>query len=122
MSNQKKIKVLIAEDDAPILEATKMLLELENYEVIALSDGNSLMKLHKNLPDVILLDIWLSGANGSEIAKHLKSNENTKHIPIIMFSANRNIENIAKEVRADDFLVKPYDIEELTSIIKKYLP
>ncbi len=115
-------KILIADDDQAILDSTKLLLEYEGYEVVTASDGEMVKKLHDNLPDLILLDIWLSGTNGIEIAQGLLENAITKHIPIILFSANHDIEKIAKDTKVSDFLIKPFDINDMVAKIKKHLP
>ncbi|MBI4067654.1 response regulator [Candidatus Gottesmanbacteria bacterium] len=114
--------ILIIDDDLEILEVIKIVLEEKGYEVTTLSDGNSLtQKLQLNIPDLILLDIWMSGIDGPEIAKSLKSDEKTKKIPIIMISANNEGARLAKEVQAEEFLAKPFDIDDLLNIVNKYL-
>lgn len=115
-------KILIADDDQGILDSTKLLLEYEGYEVMTASDGETVKELKDNLPDLILLDIWLSGTNGTEIAHSLLANKATKHIPIIIFSANHDIEQIAKNANVSDFLIKPFDIGDMVAKIQKYLP
>jgi CheY-like chemotaxis protein len=64
-------------------------------------------------PDLLLLDIWMSGLDGREICKALKLQDHTKHIPIILVSANRDTEQIAHDAGADDFLNKPFDMDDL---------
>src|SRR5579883_815709 len=97
--------ILIADDDPAILDATKLILEYEGYSVTTVSDGNTVRKINEELPDIILLDIWLSGADGGEIARSLKEQERTRHIPIILFSANRNIKELAQRTGVEDTLV-----------------
>lgn len=116
------VRILVADDDQAILDSTQLLLEYEGYEVIAAYDGETIRKLEGNLPDVILLDIWLSGTDGVEIARFLKAQEHTRHIPIILFSANRNIESLAREAGVEDTLTKPFDMETLLQKIQKYTP
>jgi DNA-binding response OmpR family regulator len=60
-----------------------------------------------------LLDVLLSGKDGRTIARQLKSQEDTKHIPIIMFSAHPSAEQTAREAGADDFIAKPFEIDDL---------
>lgn len=116
-----KKKILIVDDDLAILEVIKIILEENNYEVAAISDAflvqNAIEKLQ---PDIILLDIWMSGFDGRDIVKELKTKENTKNIPILLVSANNDTEKIAKEAGADGFLAKPFDINDLLFIVKKY--
>jgi CheY-like chemotaxis protein len=73
------------------------------------------------LPDLLLLDIWMSGIDGRDICKELKQKENTKKIPIVLISASREIERSALEAGADDFLAKPFEIDDLLEKIEKHL-
>lgn len=113
-------RILVVDDDAGIVEATKLVLEDEGYDVEAMMDGEKVLKITDNYPDLILLDIWLSGTDGREIAKQLKNSAATKDIPLIMFSANRDCADIALEVGAEDCLIKPFDIDELLKKVAKY--
>lgn len=114
-------KVLIAEDDPAILDAMKMILEDEGYEVQTTVDGAVIENMSSDLPDVLLLDIWLSGTNGQELCKRLKAQELTRNIPVIMVSANRDGKKIALEAGADDFIAKPFEVEELLSKVEQFL-
>lgn len=113
-------KVFIADDDSAIVEATSLLLEEFDYVVETTLNGKELYAL-KELPDLILLDIWMSGQDGREICRYLKSTQRTKHIPIIMISASRDIKQSALDAGADDFLEKPYAMDDLISKIEKQL-
>jgi len=73
-----------------------------------------------HLPDILLLDMLLSGQNGREITKQLKSQDSTKYIPIILFSAYPSAEDDARRVGADDFIAKPFDIDVLLAKIEQY--
>ena len=106
-------KILVADDDPAILDAIKMILELEGYVVDTTIDGKTIYKMEKDYPDVLLLDIWMSGQDGRTICRYLKKNLLTKHIPIILISASRDIRQSAKEAGADDFLAKPFEMNEL---------
>lgn len=110
--------ILVADDDEAIVEAITMILKEEGYEVSAECEGDALKCLER-LPDLILLDIWMSGTDGKEVALYFKGHEATKHIPIIMVSANRDGEAIAAEVGAEGFIAKPFDIDELLSKVEE---
>jgi DNA-binding response OmpR family regulator len=116
-----KKTILIADDDPGILDALTLLLEDAGYEVKTANDGAAIREIYTAPPDLLLLDIWLSGWNGRDICIALKSVEQTKHVPILLFSANNETEEIAKEAGADDFIAKPFDIDELLEKIEKYL-
>lgn len=114
--------IVVADDDQSILDATTLLLEYEGYTVIPISEGDIVHKIATLQPDVVLLDIWLSGMNGGELTKALKADNLSKNIPIILFSANRDIKKIAEASGADDYLIKPFNLSELLEKVKKQLP
>ncbi len=76
--------------------------------------------MEKEYPDALLLDVWMSGQDGREICKFLKNRSNTKHIPIIMISASKDVAASVKAAGADDFLTKPFEMDELIKKVKKY--
>jgi len=112
-------KIMIADDDPGIVDAIEMLLEFEGYQVTSTGDGADVLYLKDELPDLLLLDIWMSGEDGRDICKKLKQMDNTKNIPVIMISASRDIKESAMEAGANDFLAKPFEMNELLEKIKK---
>ncbi len=118
--NQIKKRVFIADDDLDILDAVEIVLSDEGLLVETTTRGDDALT-HEPLPDLFLLDIWMSGQDGKEICLALKKNERTKHIPVILFSANKDTEQIAHSAGADDYLLKPFDIDELTNKINALL-
>lgn len=120
METRKK-KILVADDDLAILEVLAFFLEDEGYEVETTHDGRTLQNFERGSADLLLLDIWMSGWNGQDICRFLKSQEATRHLPIMLISANKETEQIAREVGADDFLTKPFDLDELHEKIKRCL-
>lgn len=120
MQNNRK-KIMIVDDDAGILDALQLLLEDQGYDIQVYSDGHMAMQIAKDLPDLILLDIWMSGVNGKDVCLHLKQQRKTTHIPIIMISANRDTQQIALEAGADDFLNKPFEMDDLISKIQRFV-
>src|SRR5450755_1412291 len=115
-----KKKIMVAEDDIGILEAMQIMLEDAGYEVITTVDGQTVQDVTEDLPDVLLLDIWMSGMDGTEICQHLKSQPRTQHIPIILCSANKDTQKLAKECGADDFIMKPFEMMDFLNKVKKY--
>jgi len=120
MDDTKK-KILVADDNPAILDALKIMLEEEGYEVETTVDGATVQDIKEPLPDLLLLDIWMSGIDGRDVCKRLKSNAATKHIPVIMISATKDIEQIAKDSGADDCVSKPFQMEHLLAIVAKYV-
>lgn len=104
---------MIADDDPGILDAVEAMLEYGGYEVSSTSNGATVLEMRDNFPDLLLLDIWMSGTDGRDVCKKLKQEERSRHMPIIMISASTELEKSAKEAGADDFLEKPFDMEEL---------
>lgn len=121
MSSTKKKKILIADDNDSILEVIEIVLAEENYNVHTVADGAMVVNyVDKIRPDLILLDIWMSGHDGRDIIKTLRSHKELSSIPIILISANNETRQIAQQSGANDFIAKPFDIEDLLSIIKKH--
>lgn len=114
-------KILLADDDAAILDATRMILELEGYEVLSTLDGGMVEQLLEEKPDLLLLDIWMGGHDGKEICRGLKAGDETKHLPIILISASRDVARSALDAGADDFIAKPYQLCELLAKVDKHV-
>ena len=121
MQNKQK-KILVVDDEPDILEFLQIIFEEAGYFVVTTEKGDYLEKLNNGaLPDLVLLDMLLSGKDGREIVKQLKSQEKTKHIPVIMFSAHPSAEKTARAAGADDFVEKPFDIETLMEKIQRLI-
>ena len=110
---------MIADDDPGILDSVSIMLEFEGYDVRTTLNGRTLFDMEKELPDLLLLDIWMSGMDGRDICQRLKQDEKTRGIPIVMISASKDIERSAIDAGADDFLAKPFDIDDLLGKIEK---
>jgi CheY-like chemotaxis protein len=112
-------RVLVADDDPAILDVMRMMLEFEGYEVMTSPNGSGILRMESGLPDLLLLDIWMSGTDGRELCRQLKLNEKTRRIPIVLVSASKDIEHSAREAGADDFIAKPFEMNELLQKIEK---
>lgn len=109
MEDNSKKTILIVEDDEFLRSLTAKRLEKEAYKVEAAVDGeNGITMMESKKPDLILLDLLLPGLDGFEVLKRAKSNDATKHIPVIIFSNLGQKEDIekAKTLGANDFLIK----------------
>ena len=114
--------VLIYDDDVEILNVCKAILQTEDYRVEALTTcENIIADIEKLNPHVILMDIWIPKIGGEAAIKMMHENETTKHIPVIVFSANYNIESIGERVNASGFLKKPFDINTFRQTIRNHL-
>ena len=122
MLPQKQNKhILVADDDPAIVDALKMMLEICEYDVDTVLDGAVLPKLTTTRPQLLLLDIWMSGIDGREVCKKLKGSKATRDIPVILISASRDIEKSSRDAGANDYLAKPFNIDELLSKIEKHI-
>lgn len=114
-------KVFVVDDDEGILEAMQIMLETEGYQVTVSSKANGIVeKVQQLSPDVIILDVLLSGEDGREVARKLKQNSSTKKIPIIMISAHPSAEKTVKRYGADDFIPKPFEVAALLQKVEHY--
>lgn len=122
---QARKRVLVVDDDPDILDAIRFTLEDEGYVVTTTEKGEYAENLHDGnggLPDLIILDVLLSGRDGRTICRHLKGRDDTRHIPIIMISAHPDAAESAAAVGADAFLAKPWDIDALIALVAHYSP
>lgn len=114
-------RILVVDDDTAIGEVLQLMLEDAGYEVEIQMDGQVAQQMQEPFPDPLFLDIRVSGSNGQTICQHLKSQDATQHIPIILLSAQRDTQHIAREAGADDFLTKPFQMQDVLSLAAKYL-
>lgn len=114
-------RVLVIDDDESIVEVIRVILTEYGHDVVAVTEGSKIDYLLKHYsPDLILLDVLMYGMNGPEIVKTIKANSSTSKIPIVMISALDDIKKIAKEVKADGYLGKPFDINDLIKIVAQF--
>ena len=115
-------KILVVDDNMDILNVVELILKTNGFEVSAISNGHDVIKSTESFkPDLVLLDVYLGGMDGREICKKLKSSEETRHIPVIMFSAHSTRQEIFNNCTAQDFIGKPFEIKELVGKIKYQL-
>ena len=113
--------VLICDDDEGIVDVATIILNDAGFNVIPVTSSLSVVDtVNKVKPDIILLDLWMPDLSGEELTKKLKSDPQTASIPIILVSASRDTEQIAVKAGANDFIKKPFDIDELEQYVRKY--
>jgi len=113
--------VLLVDDEAALRESLTFALQKEGYEVTAAADGLTAIKqFHKQVPDVILLDLMLPEADGMEVCWRIRAFSN---VPIVMLTAkDQDIDKIwGLEAGADDYITKPFNTRELLARIKAIL-
>lgn len=117
-----KKKILIFDDDTAILEVITIIFEENGYEVrISETSHDILEKVADYQPDVILMDNWIPKIGGVEATNLLKSTEEFKHIPVIYVTANNDIVSLASEAKADDYVSKPFNLDDLEEMVAKHI-
>ena len=116
-----KKTLLIVDDDRGIRESLKWVFKGTHDIVLAKDGREALHAIERNPPDLILLDILLPDINGLEILKTIKEQDN--RLPVIMITATKTVKNAVEAMKlgADDYIVKPFDLEELRIIVHKAL-
>ena len=111
-------KVIIFDDDTDLLEVCAIILTAKNFEVVLKDRCTEIIAdVLQHRPDVVLMDNWIPELGGVRATRLLKSHTDFSHIPVIFFSANNNVDELAKEAGADYFLQKPFDISELENMV-----
>lgn len=120
LSQQKCI--LIYDDDVEILTVCKAILAGKNYRIETLLHCENVIEdIQKIKPDIVLMDLWIPKIGGENAIKLMMENETIKNIPVILFSANDEIEKINDRIQAQGFLKKPFDIKDFKKVLGKYL-
>ncbi|MFC1942490.1 response regulator transcription factor [Chloroflexota bacterium] len=125
----KKARILLIDDDVDLVEATKIVLESQTYEVIvAYSGDDGLQKAREESPDLIILDVIMPGKDGFTAAEQLKKDSELSKIPIIMLTAYSSMGgetsvpvSAGLTLEAEDYIDKPVSPEELIKRVDKLL-
>lgn len=117
-------KILVIDDDIAINELIKVNLELNGYNVLQAYDGTTGFAIAKQeLPDLIILDVMMPEVDGYTVAQRIRQNPTTEETPILMLTALSQINDKVKgfNIGVDDYLVKPFEMEELQVRVKALL-
>ena len=114
--------IYILEDNDDIRELISYLLIEENYDVKGYPTVESFKEKMKSArPDMIILDVMLTDGNGIDVCDELKSNQKTNKIPILIMSAHSYAHEVKQKCDAEDFISKPFDIDDLVKRVDRYL-
>lgn len=104
------------------MEAIRTVLDMEGYHVEVCAYAEQIMdKVYAFHPQLIILDVYLSGADGRDIARQIRMHEATKNIPIVMLSADPYVGATIREYGASDFIAKPFDIDKLLGRVERFV-
>jgi two-component system, OmpR family, response regulator MprA len=117
------MKILVVDDEPAVRESLRRALELEGYEIELAADGQeALYRLESNSqPDAVVLDVLMPGLDGLEVCRRLRNGGNT--LPVLMLTARAEVENRVEglDAGADDYLTKPFALEELLARLRALL-
>ncbi len=120
----KKIKVLVADDDKNVVNIIRDSIPPDKFEILEAVNGKeALGMVFAESPDILILDIMMPDMDGYRVCEELKEHDSTKNIPIMILSAKTSVEDKlrAMELGIDDYIVKPFDPRELKARIKMRL-
>lgn len=114
-------KIIIIDDDPGLREAYSAILSENEYELVFYSDAEPVLNHEFEQPDLFLLDKQLSGVDGLDVCRFLKTDQQTSKIPVIMLSATPSIGRLAADAGADFALEKPFNIKDLREMVVQCL-
>jgi len=120
----QKIRIVVADDEPPIRDMVKLLLETRGYQVIPAIDGeDALEKIRFELPDMAILDVVMPKRDGFSVCKAVRSSIETMFIPVVMLTGQDSIEEKLQglSLGADDYITKPFNADELLARIETVL-
>jgi two-component system cell cycle response regulator DivK len=114
-------KLMIFDDDKDIQAICTFIFKRLGWTVCSSENCNDIAhKVKQEYPDVILMDNWIPDEGGIVATRTLKQHEELKHIPVIYFSANRDVESLAEQAGADAYIKKPFDLKEFENMVTRY--
>jgi len=118
-------RILIVDDEPFIVETVRFALERAGYTCLTADNGEDALKIaREENPGLILLDIMLPKLNGYQICRLLKFDERYRHIPIVMLTARAQARDrlLGKEIGADEYVTKPFELPALLQLVARYVP
>jgi DNA-binding response OmpR family regulator len=122
--NKSNKKILVADDEPPVVQIIRANLELEGYKVVTAYDGvQALEKAKADKPDLLILDIMMPRMDGIDVLKSLRNDDATENIPVVMLTALNDIEHMDITAREGSYcyLTKPFEPMELLMIVRRLL-
>ena len=121
---EQKIRLLLVDDEPDLVQMVSVRLKAAGYEIATAYDGQeALEKVRQAQPDLMILDLMLPKLDGYKVCRLLKFDERTRVIPILIFTARAQVEDVtlATECGADAYLTKPFEAKALLAKIQELL-
>lgn len=116
---QQKIRIALIEDDEGLNEAVAMLLQSAGYEVKAYLDITNFNKANDPSADLYVIDRYLGQEDGLDLCRGIKADPPTSHRPVVIMSANDEVEAMSAAAGADAFLAKPFTKSQLKAVLRQ---
>lgn len=115
-------RIHVVEDDQDIRQIIEFILEEEGYKVKLFPNASSFhASINDNIPDLFLLDVMLPDGNGLDLCKEIRKTNKIKDVPIIVMSAHERLDNVYKLHCANDFISKPFDLNDILLRIQQQI-
>jgi CheY-like chemotaxis protein len=113
--------ILVVEDDPQVARLISLVLQRSGEKSEVIADGRAALERARELkPSLIFADLTIKGMGGDALCVELKANPDTKDIPYIVVSGDRDIADKARHCGADDFMGKPFEFDDLIRLVRKY--
>ncbi|HYS53879.1 MAG TPA: response regulator [Thermoanaerobaculia bacterium] len=113
--------ILIVEDDPQVARLIALVLQRSGRKCEIIADGQTALRRTKELkPSMIFADLTIKGMGGEQLCSALKSQEETRHIPYVVLSGDRDLAQKARQCGADDYMGKPFEFPDLIRLVDKY--
>ena len=113
--------ILVVEDDPQVARLITLVLGRNGFQSEVVSDGQTAMERAKEKkPEIIFADLTIKGMGGEALCSALKSHAETKTIPFVVVSGDRDIAEKARQCGADDYMGKPFEFDDLVRLVKKH--
>jgi DNA-binding response OmpR family regulator len=115
-------KILVLDDDPDISTMLRLILEYKNYQVVTIHKPLEAFRfLEANKVQLVIMDMLLSGVNGTDLCSELKNTASIRDIPVLMMSAHPNAKEVCLQAGADDFIAKPFDMQDILSRVSQLI-
>jgi two-component system response regulator MtrA len=120
-TSEEAFVILVVEDDPQVARLISLVLQRSGHKSQVVADGESALdQAMQERPSMIFADLTIKGMGGEALCNALKSHEETRNIPYVVVSGDRDIAEKARQCGADDYMGKPFEFEDLIRLVNKY--